>query len=144
MDKKTIVATTLLQSWKHVSGKTVTMKHFCPWGMKEFQSRLLLANKCKNKQCLPYQLKEEAKDLCGENYKKCDWSVTAVNTGPQEPKSYNRLYCTHCHSVLLPPLLNKHAEALGGNPNVESLVANWNVLKIPDHFSDYIGCFFTM
>ena len=76
-----------------------------------------------------------------KKYKPDDWDVTIMNTGPQKAKAFNRLYCTYCNDVLLPPLLNKHSEALGGNPNLVSFIANWDLLKISDTVVEYVGCF---
>ena len=108
--------------------------------MKEYVSR---TNKiCKQFKFLPAKVKESKFCESKGVYVETDWEVTISNTGPQDPKSFNRIYCTHCNSVLLPKLIEKHVDELGGGkPDLVTLIANWDILKIPDTVVEYVGCF---
>ena len=142
IDKKTIVATCLIQQWTHVSGETIRCSHFSPWGMKEFVQKTLANQNNKKFHVLPPKVRQSKFCSSKDVYVASDWEISISNTGPQEPKSYNRVYCTHCNSVLLPKLLDKHRDDLGvQKPDLVHLIANWDILKIPDSLVEYVGCF---
>ena len=58
--KFSIVMTTIEQYWKY-NDLAIIISHFCPFGMKDFYSRMLSADKCKNFNVLPIQVKDDLK-----------------------------------------------------------------------------------
>ena len=74
-----------------------------------------------------------------ESYDKKDWAITINNTGAKEPTVSSVLHSLQ--KVLLPKVFEEFKEGLGANPDVVSLVSNWNTLKIPAKYMDYVGCF---
>ena len=76
-----------------------------------------------------------------ESYDKKDWAITINNTGAQEPTDYYHPCCTHGKNVLLPIVFEGFKEGLGANPDVVSMVSNWDAPKIPAKYMDYVGCF---
>ena len=110
--------------------------------MKDFVQRTLVNKNNKKFHVLPPKVRESKFCMSKDIYVESDLEITISNTGPQEPKSYNRIYCTHCNSVLLPKLLEKHSDDLGvEKPNLVHLIANWDLLKLPDSIVEYVGCF---
>ena len=110
--------------------------------MRELLTNLLSNKKCKNFQVVPSKIKDEHPELISKDvYKADEWTITTSNNGAQEPINFYRLYCYHCHTVLLPKLLLEYKDKLGENANVDTLIANWDILKIPLKHVDYIGCF---
>ena len=75
-----------------------------------------------------------------KSYNKKDWAITINNTRAHEPTDYQQLYYPHCKKFLLPKVFEEF-KGLGANPDVVSLVSNWNALKIPAKYMDYVGCF---
>ena len=74
-----------------------------------------------------------------ESYDKKDWAITINHIGAQEPTYYYHMYCTDCKKVLLPKVFEEFKEGLVVNPDVVSLVSNWDTLKIPAKYMDYVG-----
>ena len=110
--------------------------------MKKFVQRTLAKQNNKKFHVLPPKLKQSRFCSSKDVYVADDWEISISNTGPQEPKSYNPVYCTHCNSVLLPKLLEKHQDDLGvKKPDLVHLIANWDILKIPESLVEYVGCF---
>ena len=58
VDTKKMVMTVLHQEFQHTSGEACVIKHLCPWGMREFMSKLLKDDRCKNKNVLPNKVKD--------------------------------------------------------------------------------------
>ena len=141
IDSKQIVMTVLHQCFTHSSGEETIIKHICPWGMRDTMAKLFTDSKCLNKNILPAVVKEEHPMITGEHYVKSDWKVTVMNTGPCKVEKYHRLYCSHCQPHLVPALIKEYTEGLGQSKTVEALVNNWDSLKIPPRYIDYIGCF---
>lgn len=133
---ETVVMTVLHQIFTHTSGEETVIKHLCPWGMREIVGKFL-----SEKRCLPLQLKEDHPMLTGDSYNKLEWMVTISNEGALKAEKYHHLYCHHCKQVLLPKLLEEYADGLGGSKSLVGLVNNWDALKIPAKYLDYIGCF---
>ena len=40
----------------------------------------------------------------------------------------------------MPKLLDRYKDSLGEPSNLSNLLANWNILKIPNQFCDAVGC----
>ena len=48
---------------------------------------------------------------------------------------------TTVRTNLIPRLIQEFKGSLGENPSVDSLIANWDTLKISEKYLDYVGCF---
>ena len=95
---------------------------------------------CLSHAIVPNEVKEQISDLMKkESYDKKDWAITINNTGAKEPTVSSVLHSLQ--KVLLPKVFEEFKEGLGANPDVVSLVSNWNTLKIPAKYMDYVGCF---
>ena len=140
IDKRCVVMTTLLQKFQHSSGSETVVQHICPWGMKDVITRLLGHPRCLSPNVLPKQLRNDHPVLI-QTYKKDEWTLVIANTGAKEPADYQRLYCNYCQTHLIPRLIQEFKGSLGENPSVDSLIANWDALKIPKKYLDYVGCF---
>ena len=140
VNKRHVVITTLLQKFQHSSGSETVVQHICPWGMKNVITRLLGQPHYFNPDVLPKQLRNDHPVLM-QTYKKEEWTLVIANTGAKEPTDYQRLYCNYCQTHLIPRLIQEFKGSLGENPSVDSLIANWDALKIPEKYLDYVGCF---
>ena len=132
--------TTLLQKFHHSSGSETIVQHIRPWGMKDVITQLLGHPCCLNPNVLPKQLRNDRPVLL-QTYKKEEWTLVIANTGAKEPANYQRLYCNYCQTHLIPHLMQEFKGSLDENPSVDSLIANWDALKIPEKYLDYVGCF---
>ena len=140
VDSRSIMYTNVIQTWKHISGEVIRISHFSPWGMKEYTKRMLESTKCKRFNFLPSKVKESK--FCSQvMYRESDWTVTISNSGVQDSKAFNRLYCNYCHTHLLPELIKKHSDKLNGQNDLITLINKWDELKIADNLAEYVGCF---
>ena len=97
VEQRKLVATTIHQTFTHISGKHCTLEHLCPWGMREYMTKLLLHDKCKNLNVLPMKLKEEFPELIGvDYYDRNQWEISIKHSGPSESKLHYGLFCNHC------------------------------------------------
>ena len=140
IDYKTMVMTYIHQTFQHTSGAETTIKHLCPWGMRETLSKLLKEPRCLTQNVLPVEVKNEHQELM-KSYNKTEWTLIISNTGPKKPEKYHRLYCNHCSKDLLPKLIEVYSDALGDSKNLEGIINNWDALEIPLKYLDYVGCF---
>ena len=140
VDSRKVVMTTLHQIWTHTSGVSTTVYHICPWGMKDIMTRLLGHKRCLNKNVIPKQVKDDH-PLLTEDYNSKEWVITIANSGAEKPTSYHRLYCNHCQNHLIPRLTEDFKDGLGPAANIDTIIASWDSLKIPDKYMDYVGCF---
>ena len=141
VDTWRVVMTTLLQKFQHTSGVETIIRHICPWGMKDLMTRLLSHRRCLNRSVLPKYVCDDHPLLVSElGYNKSEWTITISNIGAARPAEYHRLYCTYCHSTLIPRVIEEFKAGLE-KPTLDYLIANWDILKIPDKYCDYVGCF---
>ena len=135
-----VVMTYLLQNWDYSGERLGTVKHICPWGMKYTMSSSLSDKKCKNKPYLPSVIKDLIAD---KPYNKDLMTISITNTGPQAAREYCRLSCRTCESdpELLKAMFQKHQDVLGPNPNVFTLIRNFDTFKINTDKIDFVGCF---
>ena len=141
VDTQRVVMTTLLQKFQYTSGVETIISHICLWGMKDLVTRLLSHRRCLNRSVLPKYVCDDHPLLVSElGYNKSEWTITISNTGAARPAEYHRLYCTYCHSALIPRVIEEFKAGLE-NPTLDNLIANWDILKIPDKYCDYVGCF---
>ena len=140
VDKRHVFMTTLLQKFQHSSSSETVAQHICQWRMKDVITQLLGHCCCLDPNVLPKQLRNDHPVLT-ETYKKEEWTLEIASTGAKEPTDYQRLYCNYCQTHLIPRLTQEFKGSLGENPYVDSLAANWDALKIPEKYLDYVGCF---
>ena len=141
VEQRTVVMTGLTQSWTHTSGE-MEVKHICPWGMQDLMSKFYSRKICKNLPAVPNQVKIAFPKLFHKDvYQADEWAITMSNSGPQEPTKFYWLYFNHCQSVLVPTVLLEYGDKLGEEKTIDSLIANWDLLKIPSKYADYVGCF---
>ena len=121
--------TTLLQKWEWNDGgdevkEIGVVKHLCPWGVKDTYSNLLTAEKCKERGFQPKVIQDYFQMPTTPKYDKKKVVITVTNTGPATAEKYYHVFCRICESgpELLPSLLRKHKDSLGANPNVFSLI----------------------
>ena len=74
-----VVMTYLLQNWDYSGERLGTVKHICPWGMKDTMTSLLSDKKCKNKPVLPSIIKNLVAD---KPYNKDLMTISVKNTRP--------------------------------------------------------------
>ena len=143
-----VVMTTLLQKWEWNSGEDgggveiAVVKHLCPWGVKDTYSKLLSADKCKERGFQP-KVVQDFFHTSAAKYDKKKITITVANTGPSTAEKYYHVFCRICESdpELLPSLLRKHKDTLGANANVFSLIDHFDALQILPDKIDFIGCF---
>ena len=91
---------------------------------------------------VPVEVKEQVGDLMKkENYDKKQWTISISNSGAQPPTEHYHLYCNYCKTVMLPKVYEEFKDGLGSNADIVTLISNWDALKIPAKYADYIGCF---
>ena len=56
------------------------------------------------------------------------------------PIFFHSVFCDYCQTNTLPKLLDKYKDVLGEPSNLSNLIANWDILKIPNQFCDVVGC----
>ena len=59
VDRLSIITCTLHQVFTHTSGATSTIKHICPWGMRQVMGRLFRNRRCLNPKVLNNVIKTE-------------------------------------------------------------------------------------
>ena len=135
-----VAMTYLLQNWDYSGEILGNVKHICPWGMKDTMTFLLSDKKCKNKPVLPYIIKDLTTD---KPYNKDLMTISVTNTGPHAAREYYRLSCQTCESdpELLKAILQKHQDVLRPNPNIFTLIWNFDSLKVNTDKIDFVGCF---
>ena len=108
--------------------------------MKDTMTSLLSDKKCKNKPVLLSVIKDLIAD---KPYNKDLMTISVTNTGPHAAREYYRLSCRTRESdpELLKAMLQKHQDVLGPNPNVFTLIRNFDSLKINTDKIDFVGCF---
>ena len=62
-----------------------TVKHICPWGMKDTMTSLLSDKKWKNKPVLPSIIKDL---IAAKPYNKDLMTISITNTGPHTAREY--------------------------------------------------------
>lgn len=108
--------------------------------MRETITKLLLEPRCLNENVIPLNVKNSHPELTSK-YQKKEWTLNVSNTGPMKPEKYHRLYCLHCAKELLPKFIEKYSDGLTDSKNLEGVVNNWDALKIPVRYIDFVGCF---
>ena len=108
--------------------------------MKDTMTSLLSDKKYKNKPVLL----SITKDLIAD--KPCNKDLMAnsvTNTGLHAAREYYRLSCRTYKSdpELLKATLQNHQDVLGPNPNIFTLIRNFDSLKINTDKIDFVGCF---
>ena len=87
------------------------------------------------------EIRNKFKTLTTANFKSSNLLVKVKHIGPQAAQQYTRLYCEHCQTVLIPPILKTHEKVLGGAPTNANLIAMWEDLKMKPTMLDYAGSF---
>ena len=131
---------TLLRKFQHSSGSETVFQHIYPWGMIDAMTQFLGHPCCLNPNVLPKLLRNDHQLLI-QTYKKEEWTLVIANAGAKGPADYQRFYCNYCQTHLIPRLIQEFKGSLCENPSVDSLIANWEALKISEKYLDYVGCF---
>ena len=141
IEQRKVVMTVISQTWTHTSGVTESVRHICPWGMRETVSKFYLRKVCKNFKSVPTKIKESFPEyFIKEGYDPDEWTLSVSNNGAMDGQSYYHLYCQHCKEVLIPKVLEE-VKARSSVKTIDELIANWDVLKLKDAYLDYIGTF---
>ena len=67
-----------------------------------------------------------------------EWTLLVSNSGAEDAKLYYHLYCQHCKEA---PRGSTGKMGDDQQKNIDSLIANWDMLKLKDAYLDYTGCF---
>ena len=137
--QRKVVMTTVTQTWTRTSGVSETVKHICPWGIRETISKLYHLKVCKNFQSIPSKIKTTFPDhFTKDAYNPDEWTLSVSNSGAEDAKLYYHLYCQHCKEA---PRGSTGKMGDDQQKNIDSLIANWDMLKLKDAYLDYTGCF---
>ena len=86
--------------------KTFVVSYFSPWGMHNtLTKRGSYKNVFANFNVFPERVKIEL-NLTAEYFDQEKIKVTVTNTGHQPAAKFNRIYCGHCETTILPKVLN--------------------------------------
>ena len=92
---------------------------------------------------LPKKVKKGL-DIDPASYNKDDISISLTNTGIKNSTEFHRIFCDHCESNSLPPLIEKYKDKLQPSLTLENLISKWNELKVPNTAIDFVGCFISL
>ena len=90
-DSTDIRATEIIQKWKQVStGKHISIRHFCRWGMKKTMKKKHTVDNCKSALNIVPPVVQDYLSLTEKNFAKDD-IINAHNTGMGRLTQYNSI-----------------------------------------------------